>query len=84
MCKAFAEMIDKAKSTYGVIVICFCCDNDGGSQSGHKQLIVEHPWLFSPPYCAHQVTACSNNPTSKRNKPYFAVPTYSRQLLQGE
>ena len=67
MCKAFAEMIDKAESTYGVIVICFCCDNDGGSQAGRKQLIVEHPWLFGPPCCAHQVTACSNKPMSKRN-----------------
>jgi hypothetical protein len=56
MCKAFVAMIDKAEKVYQVIVVCFCCDNDGGSQAGRKQLIIERPWLFGPPCCAHQVS----------------------------
>jgi hypothetical protein len=58
MCIAFAEMIDKAEKDYCCVVICFCCDNDGGSQAGRKQLIIIRPWLFGPPCCAHQVRVC--------------------------
>ena len=32
MCAAFEEMINKAEDVYSMIVIGFCCDNDGGSQ----------------------------------------------------
>jgi hypothetical protein len=56
MCQAFADMIDKAERDYGLMVVCFCCDNDGGSRAGRKQLIAERPWLFGPPCCAHQVS----------------------------
>ncbi|KAF9566803.1 hypothetical protein CPC08DRAFT_682210 [Agrocybe pediades] len=54
MCKAFGEMIDKAEETYKVTVVAFCCDNDGGSQRGRKDLVLSRPWLFGPPCCAHQ------------------------------
>ncbi|KAJ7435413.1 ribonuclease H-like domain-containing protein [Mycena latifolia] len=55
MCNAFCAMIDKAEREHGCIVVCFCCDNDGGSQKGRKLLIIQRPWLFGPPCCAHQV-----------------------------
>jgi hypothetical protein len=55
MCLAFEGMIDKAEDVYGVIVVAFCCDNDGGSQRGRKDLVIKRPWLFGPPCCAHQV-----------------------------
>ncbi|KAF8886255.1 ribonuclease H-like domain-containing protein [Gymnopilus junonius] len=54
MCQAFMEMIDKAEDIYGVRVIGFCCDNDGGSQRGRKDLVLKCKWLFGPPCCAHQ------------------------------
>ncbi|KAF8993152.1 ribonuclease H-like domain-containing protein [Cyathus striatus] len=54
MCKAFEGMVDKAEQDYGVQVVGFCCDNDGGSQRGRKNLILKRPWLFGPPCCAHQ------------------------------
>jgi hypothetical protein len=56
MCKAFAAMIDKAEKDYDLIVVCFCCDNDGSSQAGRKQLVIKWPWLFVAPCCAHQVS----------------------------
>ncbi|KAF8883353.1 hypothetical protein CPB84DRAFT_1850995 [Gymnopilus junonius] len=54
MCLAFEGMIDKAEDIYGVKVIAFCCDNDGGSQRGRKALVIKRPWLFGPPCCVHQ------------------------------
>src|SRR6266545_952824 len=57
MCQAFEGMIDSAENLYGVIIIAFCCDNDGGSQRGRKDLILKRLWLFGPPCCAHQVTS---------------------------
>ncbi|KAH9964092.1 ribonuclease H-like domain-containing protein [Russula compacta] len=54
MCKVFSDMIDKAEKDYELIVVCFCCDNDGGSQAGQKLLIIARPWIFGPPCCAHQ------------------------------
>ncbi|KAF8888469.1 ribonuclease H-like domain-containing protein [Gymnopilus junonius] len=54
MCLAFEGMIDKAEDIYGVKVVAFCCDNDGGSQRGRKDLVIKRPWLFGPPCCAHQ------------------------------
>jgi hypothetical protein len=59
MCKAVAEMIDKAEEVYGLIIVCFCCDNDGGSCAGHQQLVIEQPWLFGPLCCVHQVSILS-------------------------
>ena len=56
MCKAFEGMIDKAEDQYGVIIVTFCCDNDGGSQRGRKDLVLNRLWLFGPPCCAHQVS----------------------------
>ena len=55
MCVAFENMIDKAEDTYNVVIVAFCCDNDGGSQRGRKDLVLKRPWLFGPPCCAHQV-----------------------------
>jgi hypothetical protein len=55
MCEAFERLIDKAESIYKLIVVCFCCDNDGGSRAGRKQLAVKRPWIFVVPCCAHQV-----------------------------
>lgn len=55
MCIAFENMIDKAEDVYGVVIVAFCCDNDGGSQRGRKDLVLKRPWLFGPPCCAHQV-----------------------------
>jgi len=55
MCDVFEGMIDRAKDEYGVIIVAFCCDNDGGSQKGRKILVIRCPWLFVPPCCAHQV-----------------------------
>ena len=55
MCKAFEKMVDKTEAMYGCHVIAVCCDNDGRSQSGRKQLIVKQLWLFDPPCCAHQL-----------------------------
>ena len=55
MCIAFEAMIDKAEGLYNIIVVAFCCDNDGGSQRGRKDLVMKRPWLFGPPCCAHQV-----------------------------
>ncbi|KAG6908652.1 hypothetical protein DXG01_003745 [Tephrocybe rancida] len=54
MCDAFEGMIDKAEEEYGVIIIAMCCDNDGGSQHGRKDVVLRRPWLFGPPCCAHQ------------------------------
>ncbi|KAF8150576.1 hypothetical protein B0H34DRAFT_791004 [Crassisporium funariophilum] len=54
MCKAFEEMIDEAEEVYGVHVVAFCCDNNGGSQRGRKDLVLKRPHLFGPPCCAHQ------------------------------
>ncbi|KAG6851944.1 hypothetical protein C0991_004744, partial [Blastosporella zonata] len=54
MCIAFEGMIDKAEDRYRVEVVAFCCDNDGGSQRGRKDLVLKRPWLFGPPCCAHQ------------------------------
>ncbi|KAF8910219.1 hypothetical protein CPB84DRAFT_1812890 [Gymnopilus junonius] len=31
MCLAFEKMIDKAEDDYGIVVVGFCCDNDGGN-----------------------------------------------------
>ena len=57
MCEAFEGMIDKAENDYAVCVIAFCCDNDGGSQQGRKDLVLKRPWLFGPPCCAHQASS---------------------------
>ncbi|KAF8964926.1 ribonuclease H-like domain-containing protein [Flammula alnicola] len=54
MCTAFEGMIDRAEDAYGVVIVAFCCDNDGGSQRGRKDLVLKRPWLFGPPCCAHQ------------------------------
>ncbi|KAF8164788.1 ribonuclease H-like domain-containing protein [Crassisporium funariophilum] len=54
MCIAFKGMIDKAEDIYGVKVVAFCCDNDGGSRRGRKDLVIDRSWLFGPPCCAHQ------------------------------
>jgi hypothetical protein len=56
MCRAFEGMIDRAEDQYGVVVVAFCCDNDGGSQRGRKDLVLNRPWLFGPLCCAHQVS----------------------------
>jgi hypothetical protein len=55
LCAAFQQMIDKAESELEVIIVAFCCDNDGGSQRARKDLVAERPWLFGIPCCAHQV-----------------------------
>jgi hypothetical protein len=70
MCAMFSGMIDKAEQVYGCIVVCFCCDNDGGSQSGQKKLILARPWLFGPPCCAHQV----------RSEPFLNLPHFNLSL----
>ncbi|KAJ6595994.1 hypothetical protein B0H10DRAFT_1828712 [Mycena sp. CBHHK59/15] len=54
MCKAFCEHIDKAERETGCIVVCYVCDNDGGSQSGRKLLLILRPWLLGIACCAHQ------------------------------
>ncbi|KAF7368096.1 DUF659 domain-containing protein [Mycena sanguinolenta] len=54
MCLAFENIIDTAERGYGCVVILFCCDNDGGSQRGRKNLGVKRPWLLIAPCCAHQ------------------------------
>ncbi|KAJ6618631.1 hypothetical protein B0H10DRAFT_2189463 [Mycena sp. CBHHK59/15] len=38
MAIAFCSHIDKAEKDYGCIVVCYVCDNDGGSQLGRKLL----------------------------------------------
>lgn len=53
-------MIDKAEAEYGCIVVCLCCDNDGGSHKGRDLLVEKRPWLFTPPCCAHQVSSVSS------------------------
>ena len=62
MCNAFRTMINITKSRYGCIVVCFCCDNDGGSQARQKMLIAACPWLFGPPCMSHQVY-CQSYPS---------------------
>jgi hypothetical protein len=32
MCTAFEATIDKAKNIYGMCIVAFCCNNDGGAQ----------------------------------------------------
>ncbi|KAF4590493.1 hypothetical protein EYR38_009794 [Pleurotus pulmonarius] len=54
MCLAFGNMIDEVEEEYKCSIVCFCTDNDGGSQAGQKLLIKERPWIFGPPCCAHQ------------------------------
>ncbi|KAJ6564768.1 hypothetical protein B0H19DRAFT_942310 [Mycena capillaripes] len=56
MCAAFCEHIDKAERETGCIVVCYVCDNDGGSQSGRKLLIILRPWLLGIACCAHQAS----------------------------
>ncbi|KAJ7255617.1 hypothetical protein C8J57DRAFT_1236060 [Mycena rebaudengoi] len=46
MCLAFESMIDKAEQDYGCIMMVFVCDNDGGSQHGHKDLGLKRLWIF--------------------------------------
>ena len=46
MCEAFEGMVDKAEDVYAVCIVAFCCDNDGGSQQGRKDLVLKRPWLF--------------------------------------
>ena len=53
MCAAFEEMINKAKDIYGVIIIGFCCDNDGGSQQARKDVVIKEPWILVLPCCGH-------------------------------
>jgi hypothetical protein len=55
MCTAFEGMIDKAEEVYLVCIVAFCCDNDGGSQRGRKDIVLRRPYLFGPLCCAHQV-----------------------------
>lgn len=55
MCIAFEGMINKAEHEYGATVVVLCCDNNGGSQRGRKDLVIKRPWLFGPACCAHQV-----------------------------
>ncbi|KAG5649859.1 hypothetical protein H0H81_001743 [Sphagnurus paluster] len=38
MRRAFEGMINNAEDVYQVVVVAFCCDNDGGSQGGRKDL----------------------------------------------
>ncbi|KAJ7909552.1 hypothetical protein B0H13DRAFT_2233060 [Mycena leptocephala] len=54
LCIMCSAMIDKAEADYGCIVVCLCCDNDGGSHKGRDLLVEKRPWLFTPPCCAHQ------------------------------
>ncbi|KAG6888519.1 hypothetical protein C0992_008317 [Termitomyces sp. T32_za158] len=54
MCRAFEAMIDKAEEVYGVYIVALCCDNNGGSQRGRKNVVLNRQWLFGPPCCAHQ------------------------------
>ncbi|KAJ7823920.1 hypothetical protein B0H13DRAFT_2241397 [Mycena leptocephala] len=37
MCEAFSGHIDKAEHETGCIIVCYLCDNDGGSQSGQNK-----------------------------------------------
>ena len=55
LCVAFKNMIDKAETELGVIIVALCCDNDGGSQRARKDLVAERKWVFGVPCCAHQV-----------------------------
>ncbi|KAJ7917761.1 ribonuclease H-like domain-containing protein [Mycena leptocephala] len=48
------KMIDNAERDYGCLVVLFCCDNEGGSQRGRKDLGLKRPWLIIAPCCAHQ------------------------------
>ena len=80
MCSAFERMIDKAEEGYGVIVVGFCCDNDGGSQRGRKDLIVKRPWLFGTPCCAHQV--CQSPKKSKKNDHHSSPKNQNRKSHQ--
>jgi len=73
MCMAFQRMIDKAEDIYGVHIVAFCCDNNGGSQQGRKDLVLKRPWLFGPPCCAHQVIVLWIGLFSQV-KEYFTVP----------
>jgi hypothetical protein len=59
MCAAFERMIDNTERKYGCIIVLFCCDNDGGSQRGRKNLGIKGPWLLIVPCCAHQVRPSS-------------------------
>jgi hypothetical protein len=76
MCNAFESTIDKAEDEYRVIVVAFCCDNDGGSQRGRKILVTRRPWLFGPPCHAHQVRHVSNLAHLESHS-QLLVPTYS-------
>ena len=46
MCLVFEGMINKAEDTHGVVITAFCCDSDGGSQRGRKNLVLKRPWLL--------------------------------------
>ncbi|KAJ6569136.1 ribonuclease H-like domain-containing protein [Mycena capillaripes] len=54
MVAAFCGHIDKAEKETGWVVVCYVCDNDGGSQLGRKLLIVQRPWLIGLACCGHQ------------------------------
>ncbi|KAJ6615716.1 hypothetical protein B0H10DRAFT_2435314 [Mycena sp. CBHHK59/15] len=54
MCIAFEGMVDNTESKYGCIVVLFCCDNDGGSQRGWKDIGAKRTWIFVVPCGAHQ------------------------------
>ena len=43
MCAAFEGVINKAEDIYSVIIIGFCCDNDGGSQQVRKNVVIKEP-----------------------------------------
>ena len=57
---SFGRMIDRVEAIYKCLVVAFCCDNDGGSQSGRKILGNERFWLFIIACCAHQVISILN------------------------
>ncbi|KAJ6562267.1 hypothetical protein B0H19DRAFT_1210101 [Mycena capillaripes] len=54
MCAPFCDHIDKAERETGCIVVSYVCDNDGGSQSGRKLLVILRPWLLGIACCGHQ------------------------------
>ena len=92
MCIAFENMIDKAEDVYSVVIVAFCCDNDGGSQRGRKDLVLKRPWLFGPSCCAHQVTD-RRSPYSEYQLEYIfclltaifnVVPTHTRRIFYCE
>lgn len=84
MCLAFEDMIDRAEDVYGVVIVAFCCNNNGGSQHGRNDLVLKRLWLFGSPCCAHQASPYLEYFSSLLISIFNVVSTHTRKIFYCE